>query len=147
MRAGGGAAARRAPAPAGGGGGIVPGRPRRAGESMVLACSLVALALAGGPAPGRHLETTLQDDALLLHSAPATVVQVARRIADLGADRVRITAGWSALAPDPLMRKRPGPSFDATDSASYPREPWTRLDRAVKAARAAGLGVMLDVAF
>ena len=114
---------------------------------MLLTCTLVALALAGSPAGDRHLETTIQDDAVLLSSAPATVVDAARRMAWLGADRVRITAGWSALAPAPRARRRPGPPFDAADAATYPREPFLSLDRAVKEARAAGLEVMIDLAF
>jgi len=114
---------------------------------MLLTCSLVALALAGSPAGGRHLETTIQDDAVLLGSAPATVREAAERIAWLGADRVRITAGWSALAPEPGSRRRPGRPFDPRDPATYPREAFLRLDRAVKAARAARLDVMLDLAF
>ncbi len=114
---------------------------------MLLTCSLVALALAGSPAGGRHLETTIQDDAVLLSSAPADVREAARRIAWLGADRVRITAGWSALAPAAHSRRRPGAPFEASDPATYPREPFVRLDRAVKAARAAGLAVMVDLAF
>jgi hypothetical protein len=114
---------------------------------MLLACSLAVLALGGNQGGARHLETTLQDDAVMLHSAPALVREAARRIAWLGADRVRITAGWSALAPAPAARTRPGPPFDPADSRTYPREPWIRLDRAVKAAKAAGLDVMLDVAF
>ena len=114
---------------------------------MGLACSLIALVLAGSPAGARHLESTIQDDALLLHSPPALVQQVARRMADLGVDRVRITAGWSALAPRPRGFTRPGPPFDPADSSTYPSEPWVRLDRAVKAADDAGLAVQLDVAF
>ena len=123
------------------------GTPERAGTQMLLACSLAALVLAGGPAGERHLETTVQDDSLLLHSPPALVAEVARRIAWLGADRVRITAGWSALAPDPLSRRHPGLPFQTTDSATYPREGWLRVDRAVKAATSAGLDVQLDIAF
>src|SRR5918994_6301912 len=118
-----------------------------AGWPMVLACSLVVLAMAGSPTGGRHLETTIQDDAVLLHSAPAIVREAARRIAWLGADRTRVSASWSALAPEPRYRRRPGPPFDATDSTTYPREGWLRLDRAVKYTRAAGLEVMLDLAF
>ena len=52
-----------------------------------------------------------------------------------------------ALAPARTARTRPGPPFDPSDSRTYPREPWIRLDRAVKAAKSAGLDVMLDVAF
>ena len=100
---------------------------------MLLACSLAVLALGGNQGGARHLETTLQDDAVMLHSAPAIVREAARRIAWLGADRVRITAGWSALAPGRTARTRPGPPFDPADSRTYPREPWIRHDRAVKA--------------
>src|SRR2546421_11245278 len=107
---------------------------------MGLACSLIALVLAGSPAGARHLESTIQDDALLLHSPPALVQQVARRMADLGVDRVRITAGWAALAPRPRGFTRPGPPFDPADSSTYPSEPWVRLARAVKAAAGPGRG-------
>jgi hypothetical protein len=51
---------------------------------MLLTCSLVALALAGSPVGGRPLETTIQDDAALLASAPALVREAARRMAWLG---------------------------------------------------------------
>jgi hypothetical protein len=114
---------------------------------MLLTCSLVALALAGSPTGARHLETTIQDDAVLLAGTPASVRDSARRMAWLGADRVRITAGWSALAPAPADARRPGAPFDAGRPETYPREPFLRLDRAVKAVRSAGLDVMLDLAF
>ena len=55
----------------------------------------------------------------------------------LGVDRVRLTASWSAMAPDPESRRRP--RFDATDSRQYRREPLARLDRAVRESRAAGM--------
>ena len=71
--------------------------------------------------------------------------QTARTIAALGVDRVRLTAGWSAIAPSPRDRAKPG--FDATNPAAYPRGAWDRLDTAVDAARAAGLKVMLDIGF
>jgi hypothetical protein len=114
---------------------------------MLLACSLAVLAMSGSAVGGRSLETTLQDDAVMLSSAPASVREAAKRVAWLGVDRMRITAGWSALAPDPRSRTRPGPPFDPADSRTYPREPWIRLDRAVKASDDAGMKVMLDVAF
>jgi hypothetical protein len=111
----------------------------------VLACSLAALLLAGSGGSGRHLETALQDDALLLHRPAPIVRQTARTIAALGVDRVRITAGWSAIAPAPRSRRRP--AFDATDPTAYPRGAWEELDTAVRAARDAGLEVMLDIGF
>ena len=97
-----------------------------------------------GPQPHR-METVIQDDALLLHRPAAQVRRTAKRMAELGADRVRLTAGWSALAPGTESRRRP--RFDAADPRDYPREPFGRLDQAVKEVRRAGMEVMIDVAF
>src|SRR5256885_16299354 len=72
-----------------------------------LACGLAAMLLAGTPTQGKHLETVLQDDALLLARPPGQVRETARTIAALGADRVRLTAGWSAIAPAPHATQRP----------------------------------------
>src|SRR3954469_25758746 len=93
------------------------------------------------------MEITLQDDAQFLHRPAAQVRATARRVAVLGADRVRLTAGWSVLSPRPRSRHVPGRPFDASDSATYPRGRWTALDTAVKAASGAGLSVQIDVAF
>src|SRR3954468_17538233 len=112
-----------------------------------LACGLAAMLLAGTPTQGKHLETVLQDDALLLARPPAQVRETARTIAQLGADRVRLTASWSAIAPDPHARRRPGAPFLATDPSTYPAGSWDRLDTAVRAARDAGLRVMIDIGF
>jgi hypothetical protein len=112
-----------------------------------LTCSLAVLvstALGGGPG-ARPLPVTMQDDALLLHRSPASVEATARRMASLGVDRVRLTAGWSALAPRPGAKTMP--HFDARDSDTYPRAPWLRLDHAVRAVTAAGMEPQIDVAF
>src|SRR3954469_6561353 len=93
------------------------------------------------------MEITLQDDAQFLHRPAAQVRSTARRVAALGADRVRLTAGWSVLSPRPRSRRVPGAPFDVSDSATYPRAKWTALDTAVKAADAAGLKVQIDVGF
>ena len=111
-----------------------------------LACALAALVASSfGAPPTRHLEVTVQDDALMLHSSPAQVGRTARTLRNIGADRLRVTAGWSALAPSPRARRKP--AFDATDSATYPAEGFRRLDTAVKAAKAAGIDVQIDIAF
>src|SRR4051794_7645599 len=112
-----------------------------------LACGLAAMLLAGTPTQGKHLETVLQDDALLLARPPAQVRETARTIAELGADRVRLTAGWSAIAPAPRSPQRPGAPFDPRDPSTYPAGSWERLDTAVRAAHDAGLRVMIDIAF
>jgi hypothetical protein len=66
-------------------------------------------------------------------------------MARLGVDRVRLTASWSSLAPEPNSKQVP--KFNDGDPEAYPREPWTRLDQAVKAVTAAGLMPQIDVAF
>ena len=112
-----------------------------------LTCSL-AMLISGALGPGADvhpLPVTMQDDALMLHRAPAQVKATARQMAELGVDRVRLTAGWSALAPQPRSKRMP--HFDAVNSERYPREPWERLDRAVKAVVDAGLETQIDVAF
>lgn len=81
----------------------------------------------------------------MLHGTGAQVGEAAGQIAAAGADRVRITAGWSELAPRPRSHRKP--DFDATDPAAYPEDPWRRLDRAVKAADTRDLEVMIDIAF
>ncbi len=116
--------------------------------ATLLACGSGA-ALGGGSAqperPPHTMETVIQDDALLLHRPAAEVRRTAQRMANLGADRVRLTASWGALAPGTEDRRKP--RFDAADSGEYPREPFARLDRAVKEARRAGMEVMIDLAF
>jgi hypothetical protein len=112
----------------------------------ILTCSLVALLVAGAPGV-RDMETTLQDDAQFLHRSPAQVQRTAQQVAALGADRVRLTAGWSALAPAPFSRRTPGAPFDASDSRTYDQDRWRSLDTAVKAITAAGLGVQIDLGF
>lgn len=112
-----------------------------------LAC-LLALTFAtsfGGEMAPRPLEVVIQDDAQLLHGSAAQVGAAAGRIAQAGADRVRITAGWSAIAPEPRSRRRP--AFQANDPDAYPDGAWRNLDRAVKAADARDLDVMIDIAF
>src|SRR3954447_4866109 len=114
---------------------------------MTLACSLVAMTLAGLGTPAKSMETTVQDDAILLNR-PATVVNAtARQIASLGADRIRLNAGWSGTAPAAFSRRKPPAPFDPSDSRTYPPEGWRRMDRAVEAAGGAGLSVQLDIAF
>ncbi|HWH44564.1 MAG TPA: hypothetical protein VNT32_07520 [Thermoleophilaceae bacterium] len=101
---------------------------------------------AAAPADARPpIETILQDDAALLHRSDEEVGATMRHLRSLGVDRVRLTAGWSVLAPDADSATRP--DFDASDPAAYPRLKWRMLDRAVRAANDAGVGVMIDIAF
>ncbi|MEA2497287.1 MAG: hypothetical protein QOJ29_5198, partial [Thermoleophilaceae bacterium] len=120
----------------------------RQGDMSSLACSLALLVASslGGVGTAHPMEVTVQDDALFLHQQPGAVQRTARRLAALGADRLRITAGWSALAPSPRSPKRPL-TFNATKSDQYQAGPFRSLDTAVKTAAAAGLQVQIDLAF
>lgn len=82
----------------------------------------------------------------MLFRPPDQVRRTARRLASLGVDRVRLTASWSTIAPEPLARRRPT-GFHAADPAAYPRGAWRALDRAVAETHRAGMRPMVDVAF
>jgi hypothetical protein len=118
------------------------------GDMSSLACTIALLVAQsmGGIGTAHPMEVTVQDDALFLHQSPGAVSRTARRLSALGADRLRITAGWSALAPAPRAKKKPA-NFDATRSDQYQAGPFRALDAAVKSATAAGMKVQIDLAF
>jgi hypothetical protein len=107
----------------------------------------VSLLLAGSPLPQRTLQTTIQDDTVLLHGTDASVSSAMGQIASMGFNYVRLTAGWSAVSPHPTSPQIPGPPFNPINPATYPASGFQRLDRAVLDAQQAGLKVMIDVAF
>ena len=115
----------------------------------VIAAAVVAAALLRGdeeePRPPGALLTVLQDDAELLHREGGRVARTLDTLRSLGVDWVRITAGWSAIAPEPRARRKP--DFDATDPDAYPPDAWDALDRAVRLAERRGMEVNLDIAF
>src|SRR6478735_10041773 len=99
-----------------------------------LACSLALLVASGlgGIGTAHPMEMTVQDDALFLHQQPAAVQRTARRLAALGADRVRITAGWSVLEPT---------------RGKFSDGALRSLDNAVKAVVGAKMRPQIDLAF
>jgi hypothetical protein len=113
-------------------------------RALLLAGLLCAAAPAAAQAAAPP-QTVLQDDAMLLHGGDDGVHDAMAQLRDLGVDRVRVTAGWSVIAPKPDAPERP--DFDDSDPAAYPRDAWANLDRAVRDAHAAGLAVMIDIAF
>lgn len=114
---------------------------------------LAVLAIGMGlPVPAHASEVVVQDDAELLHRSTSQVRRTLLDLKTLGADRVRITVGWSALAPAPDAGRMPrvderGKRFDDRNSSRYARDAMRRLDRAIVLADAAGLQVQLDLAF
>ncbi len=120
---------------------------RRAGVCRPALLLAVAACAVGGPAAAHAapVETVLQDDALFLHGTDAEVADGLARLRALGIDRVRLTAGWSVIAPQPNAAG--APDFDAADPAAYPAGNWGNLDRAVRMAVSAGVRPMIDIAF
>lgn len=110
-----------------------------------IALAVTLLAGGAGAAQARTIETIVQDDALLLHGSDEEVRTGLERARALGMTRVRLTAGWSVMAPDPNSTVRP--DFDAENPSAYPPDVWNNLDRAVRLAREAGLASMIDIAF
>ncbi|HUR85962.1 MAG TPA: hypothetical protein VMY78_11500 [Solirubrobacteraceae bacterium] len=92
------------------------------------------------------LETILQDDGLMLFRPAAEAQAAAARMKAIGVDRVRITASWSSLTRAPESDHRPE-NFDATDPAAYEQSRWRAIDNAVRAVRAAGMEVLIDIGF
>lgn len=121
---------------------------RRAGSrrpGLVLLAS-VALSLAAvAPVSAAPIATVLQDDALFLHGSEAEIADGLERLRALGIDRLRLTAGWSVIAPQPDATSPP--ALDASDPGAYPAGNWANLDRAVRMATAAGVRPMIDIAF
>jgi hypothetical protein len=113
----------------------------------LLGCSLAAILLASSGTGTQAVETTIQDDAILLHRSDAEVVHAVKQIRELGVDRVRLTAGWSALAPGPRREAKPKAPFDPTDSSTYPQAGFAALDRAIRVSAGWNLKVQLDLAF
>jgi hypothetical protein len=111
----------------------------------VIAIIAAALAMTPAGAAARDFQTIVQDDAQFLHRPAAAATASAAELAALGVDRLRVTAGWSVIAPAADSADRP--DFDARDPRAYPPGAWDNLDKAVAVARAAGLDVMIDIAF
>ncbi len=117
--------------------------------ASVLAAAL-AVAGCGGqrrerPGPPPRVATVVQDDAELLHRPLAQIAATLDDLRDLGVTWVRVTAGWSVIAPAPRARRRP--AFDATDPGAYPAGRWAALDRVVRMASRRGLRTAIDIAF
>lgn len=95
--------------------------------------------------PGGAPALMVQDDSELLYASQRRVSAALDLLKRSGVRTVRLTAGWSVLAPRPRARRVP--RFDATDPAAYQPEGWRRIDRAVRGARRRGMAVMIDLAF
>ena len=97
-------------------------------------------------AGARVIHTVLEDDELSLFS-PSQLPSFISTLRWLGVDELRISAEWKLEAPDPDSRSVPR-GVDLADPHTYDSSPAMQaLDRAVRAASAGGIGVIVDPAF
>ncbi|MBA2766199.1 MAG: cellulase family glycosylhydrolase [Solirubrobacterales bacterium] len=121
------------------------GRSARAALAL-LAALAVAAGCGGGSPEGVGPLTVVQDDAELLYRSDAQMAGVLDDLRAAGVDWVRVTAGWSVIAPAPEAAQRPA-GFDATDPEAYTPGAWDRLDRLARMARERGIELNIDIAF
>ena len=104
----------------------------------ILVAALVTAMFACVPAFGSATqESVFQDDDLLIHVSPAQADRTMGELAQLGVDRVRLSAIWKDIAP----ATRPA---DPTDPAAYDQRKLEHLDTAIRTAQAHGIGVLLN---
>ena len=114
---------------------------------MAAVAFAVALASKDSDEPSARVERVIQDDQAFLHS-PASLGADLDEVKELGFTRVRVTANWSALAPEPTATVRP--AFDAADPAAYDEHEnisWDKLDLVVREAAARDLDLLIDIGF
>ena len=90
----------------------------------------------GAARPGPPMLTLFEDQPHLLSNPTATLDS----FRSLGVTDVRVSMGWTSLAPDPISRKAPSP-FSATNPAAYPAAEWAPYDAIVRDAAARGIAV------
>ena len=90
--------------------------------------------------------SVVQDDAELLHRSDARTAATLDDLRAAGTDWIRVSAGWSVIAPQPEAEQPPA-GFDATDPTAYPPRAWGRLDRLARMTRERGMRLSVDIAF
>ena len=112
-----------------------------------LAALAVLVALLAAPASAladSRAEVSIMDDQLLLNATSQEEVdREMQTFVNLGVDRLRVSAFWNQIAPDPTARTRPL-AFNAANP-SEPRYNFAALDRVVNSASAHGLSVMVSI--
>ncbi len=117
--------------------------------AVLVVCGVLVAGCGGSPAPPTAVPavvTVVQDDAELLHRTPQRIARTLDDLQALGVDWVRVTAGWSVIAPQPSARTKPA-RFDATDPEAYPGGAWDALDRLSRMTRERGMRLNVDIAF
>lgn len=110
---------------------------RRLQLSAALLAVIASLGLAATASASNSQVAIVQDGNA--YSAAADVQQFHA----VGAKTLRLLLQWYTVAPKPNAKK--APRFTQTNPNSYPSGNWSQWDSAIKAARAAGMTVDLDI--
>jgi hypothetical protein len=103
--------------------------------------ALVLVALPAGRAVASSQQISIIEDETQLYSNPPAALGRARL---LGADAMRVSVHWNAIAPAPNARKMPR-HFDAGDPAAYSAAKWQLWDAIVIDAQHAGIRLDFDL--
>ena len=115
----------------------------RVGRLALMVALACALGAPGSAHAARNAELSIMDDQALLGRSQAQVDRALARMKALGADRVRVSAFWSDIAPASTETARPA-GFQAANPYDA-RYNWASLDRVVQAAARAQLRVLISV--
>ncbi len=118
---------------------------RRLPLPALVACVVLALMMASAApaAAARGGEVSIMDDQLLLNASEEQLEREMALFDDMGVDRLRVSAFWNQIAPDPLSRDKPR-AFDGANPAD-PRYAFGPLDRVIAAANSQGMRIMVTI--
>lgn len=103
--------------------------------------ALVLVALPAGRAVASSQQLSIIEDETQVYFNPFGALARARL---LGADAMRVSVHWNAIAPSPNARKAPR-QFNAGDPAAYPAAKWQLWDTIVMDAKQAGIRLDFDL--
>ena len=108
------------------------------------ACACLAALAWSSPAMAAHdAELSMMDDQALLGMPQAQIDSVLSRMIALGADRLRVSAFWSDIAPSPHSTVKPA-GFNASNPFDA-RYRWGALDPVVESAAGHGMRVLMSI--
>src|SRR3954454_20768615 len=105
---------------------------------LVIACLAALAALPTYASAKKTQLSIIQDDAKVIASGDATRSATLDEMRGLGADVVKISISWRALA-------NGGKPANPDDPNSYPASAWAPYDAAIQGAVQRGLGVFLNI--
>jgi hypothetical protein len=114
-------------------------------KRALLATFAAALLLAAPARASINQLSMFMDDNRLLYRGPDVEHRTMAELASLGADAVRVSVPWRAIAPGHRSAHRPRSLTDETDPSEYPAAGFAALDRVVADAARLNIQVLFNV--